>query len=466
MRKTIILTTASMILASAVLPQRALASDPDEDLETFGDWVQIVLPAAGAGLTLWNDDKEGRDMWLKALLTQIGTIGVIKTTVDKTRPIGGKHSYPSGHTAAAFMGASFLQRRYGWWWGAPAYGLAGVVGYSRMHADKHDWYDVAGGATIGIFSTYMWTRPYRVGDVAVEIRPLVGRDYYGLDFNITEANPFADYATLFGSSSSFTFSTSSLNPTGQISTGTDPTEIRTRLDLSGTLVDQSQNVTLSARRTTGYSIDVIFDWAFAENQQASVWAGWIRNHQEPFDDDGIGDTIFSYLWRFYLDADAEWWKPRAAALGADLLTPTGSGSKGTGNELWGVHPIIYGSWTLVDNQWGMDGSVQFYPSVAWYQSFEEDRGANSFRDFAFTTAFEYKFNNGIYGMWVPEFIWDKNSDDTANHMFELGIPLMEDFILYANYQLIGNSNWETNPPDKDRPRFYDDVATVGLRWQF
>ncbi|MHC4119001.1 MAG: hypothetical protein ACYSWO_16015 [Planctomycetota bacterium] len=75
------------------------------------------------------------------------------------------------------------------------------------------------------------------------------------------------------------------------------------------------------------------------------------------------------------------------------------------------------------------------------------------------TAFEYKFNNGVYGMWAPEFIWDKHSDDTANHLFELGVPLMEDFILYANYQLIGNSNWETNPPAKDRPRFYDDVSS-------
>ncbi|MHC4702008.1 MAG: phosphatase PAP2 family protein [Planctomycetota bacterium] len=377
MKKTIILTLVLAMLLPSIMPQQVLAGDPDEDLEDFGDVMQILLPAAGAGLAVWEDDKEGQKMWLKALLTQIGTVSVMKFTVDKTRPIGGKHSYPSGHTAAAFMGASFLQRRYGWWWGAPAYGLAGVVGYSRMHADKHDWYDVPGGATIGIFSTYMWTKPYKVGDVAVKISPLIGRDYYGLDFNLTEADQYGNYATLFGGSSPFTFSTSSLTPTGQISTGTDPTEVRTRFDLSGTLVDQSQNVDLSARRTTGYSIDVLFDWAFAKNHQASVFAGWVRNHQEPYDGDGIGDTIFSYLWRFYMEPETEWWKPRAAALGADLLTPTGDGSDGTGNEIWAVHPVVYGSWTLVDNQWGMDGAVYFYPSVALYQSFDEDKGASS-----------------------------------------------------------------------------------------
>jgi hypothetical protein len=267
-------------------------------------------------------------------------------------------------------------------------------------------------------------------------------------------------------SNSNAFSTSTLTPTGQISTGTDPTEIRTRLDISATNVDQSQNVELSARRSTGYLFDVGFDWAFAENHLAGVLAGWTKNNLDAYDDSGVSDTIFSYLWRFHLNAEAAWWQPRAAAVGVDLLTPTGDGDKGTGNELWAAHPVIYGSWTLTENTWGMDGSVNFYPSVGWYRSFEEKEGAERFRDLAVGTAFEYKFNNGVYGMWSPEFIWDKDNEETANHLFELGIPLVEDFIVYANYTLMGNNNWSTNPPDQDRPRFYDDFATIGVRWQF
>ena len=113
MRRTIILTLTSVVLLSSVMPQRAWASDPDKDLEEFGDVVQIALPAAGIAAAWFKGDQEGQSMWLKSLLTQIGTVGVIKFTVDKTRPQSGRHSYPSGHTAAAFMGASFLQRRYG-----------------------------------------------------------------------------------------------------------------------------------------------------------------------------------------------------------------------------------------------------------------------------------------------------------------------------------------------------------------
>lgn len=464
MRRTLFLTLASMVLLSSFMPQAALASDPDEDLEEFGDWMQILLPATGIGVAVVRGDKEGQEMWLKSLLTQIGTVGVIKFTVDKTRPQTGRHSYPSGHTAAAFMGASFLQRRYGWWWGVPAYGLAGVVGYSRMHAEKHDWFDVAGGATIGIFSTYIWTTPYRVGDTAVKISPRVGEDYYGLDFNLTEASRHIKYKNGFFSASAF--GTDTLTPTGQISTGTDPTEIRTRLEISASALDQSQNVSLSARRYTGYLLDVGFDWAFAENHLVGILAGLARNHQDPYDGSGVADTVLGYLWRFYLNADAPWWQPRAAAVGVDALLPTGDGDEGLGNDLWAVHPVVYGSWTLTEGFWGMDGSVNFYPSFALYQSFSEEAGVEGFRDLALGTTFEFKFNNGMYGLWAPEFVVDKDSQDTANHHFELGLPLAEDFIAFVGYDLVGNENWEVSPPSYGRPRFYNDVITAGLRWLF
>lgn len=444
MRKTTILTLAAVVLLSSVVSQRARADGIDEDFESFGDVVQIALPATGITLAVLKGDKDGQWMWAKSLATQIGTIGVIKLVVDKTRPTAGEHSYPSGHTAAAFMGASFLQRRYGWWWGVPAYGLAGVVGYSRMHAEKHDWWDVAGGATIGIFSTYIWTTPYRVGDTAVKITPAVGEDYYGLDFNLTEVTQHTKYKNLFSTSTSL--STGTLTPTGQISTGTDPTEIRTRLELSATTVDQSQEVKLSARRCTGYLFDVGFDWAFAEHHQVGVLGGWVSNQLEDFS--GFGDTILGYRWRFHLAPEVPWWQPRAAAVGVDSLVPTGDGDRGTGNEMWIVRPVLYGSWTLADNAWGMNGSVNFYPSVGFYQSFCERAQAEEIRDFAFETTFEYKFNNGIYGLWAPEFVIEKDGRDAANHHFELGVPLSEDFLVFVGYDLVGNQNWKLNPPGR------------------
>ena len=56
--------------------------------------------------------------------------------------------------------AAFVQRRYGWKFGVPAYVLATYVGWSRTYAKKHDWWDVVTGAAIGAGSSYIFTRPF------------------------------------------------------------------------------------------------------------------------------------------------------------------------------------------------------------------------------------------------------------------------------------------------------------------
>ncbi len=77
-------------------------------------------------------------------------------------PFGnGERAFPSGHTSTAFQSASFIQKRYGWEYGIPAYALAGFTGYSRLNAQKHDGWDVLAGAVVGIGSTYLFTTPYQ-----------------------------------------------------------------------------------------------------------------------------------------------------------------------------------------------------------------------------------------------------------------------------------------------------------------
>ena len=56
--------------------------------------------------------------------------------------------------------ASFIQRRYGWKFGLPAYLLSAYVGWGRTYAKKHDWWDIIGGAAIGTASSYIFTRPF------------------------------------------------------------------------------------------------------------------------------------------------------------------------------------------------------------------------------------------------------------------------------------------------------------------
>lgn len=71
-----------------------------------------------------------------------------------------KHAFPSGHAAIAFGSAAFIQRRYGWHPGIPAYLVAAYVGWLRIETDDHDAADVIGGTAVGIISSYLLTKPF------------------------------------------------------------------------------------------------------------------------------------------------------------------------------------------------------------------------------------------------------------------------------------------------------------------
>lgn len=125
------------------------------------DVVAVALPVSTLALTLIQRDWKGL---LQGVETAAGTAAVtliLKYTVKEMRPDGSnRHSFPSGHTAATFATAAYLQRRYGWWYGGPAYALACYTGWGRVFSKKHHWYDVLAGAAIGAGSAYIFTRPF------------------------------------------------------------------------------------------------------------------------------------------------------------------------------------------------------------------------------------------------------------------------------------------------------------------
>jgi membrane-associated phospholipid phosphatase len=113
---------------------------------------QVALPVSALLVTLQQHDGRGTWELAESCGTTLAATQLLKASIPRTRPDGGHRSFPSGHTSSAFAGAAFLQRRYGWAWGAPAYLAAGLVGYSRVKARHHWTSDVLAGAALGVAS--------------------------------------------------------------------------------------------------------------------------------------------------------------------------------------------------------------------------------------------------------------------------------------------------------------------------
>lgn len=103
--------------------------------------------------------------FVTATALEVAVARGLKYIVDERRPNGANYdSFPSGHTATAFMGAELVRLEYGNGYGAVAYVAAGTVGFMRIYHDWHWSGDVLAGAAIGILSAQAayWLSPYTV----------------------------------------------------------------------------------------------------------------------------------------------------------------------------------------------------------------------------------------------------------------------------------------------------------------
>ncbi|MDO1512838.1 phosphatase PAP2 family protein [Maribacter confluentis] len=134
----------------------------NKTVQTSGDVLLFAMPASALTSSLIAGDYNGTWQFTKGFaLNQVVTIG-LKYATNKKRPYNnGNRAFPSGHTSTTFQSAAFIQKRYGWSYGLPAYILAGYTGYSRIKAQKHDGWDVLAGAVVGIGSAYIFTTPYQ-----------------------------------------------------------------------------------------------------------------------------------------------------------------------------------------------------------------------------------------------------------------------------------------------------------------
>lgn len=129
---------------------------------TLDNYTQIAPAAVMVGMKAAG--VESRSSWGRMLLSDAfsvalmaGTVLGLKNTTNVMRPDGSdNHSFPSGHTATAFMTATMLNKEYGYkspWIGVGAYSVATATGLMRMANNKHWLSDVLVGAGIGIMAT-------------------------------------------------------------------------------------------------------------------------------------------------------------------------------------------------------------------------------------------------------------------------------------------------------------------------
>lgn len=85
-----------------------------------------------------------------------GTTYLLKHSIHKMRPDGtDNRSFPSGHTAIAFSGATVLHKEFGKtspWISVAGYAVAMITAVDRVRRNRHHWEDVATGAAIGFLS--------------------------------------------------------------------------------------------------------------------------------------------------------------------------------------------------------------------------------------------------------------------------------------------------------------------------
>lgn len=159
----------------------------DKNLQNFytktDDFLQFaphvsVYAFEWAGMKPRTDIRNRTAIFIKGELLTLGLTYILKNSLKAVRPDGTSLSFPSGHTAFAFSGATMLSMEYGEnykWVPYVAYGTAATVGAMRIANNRHYISDVLFGAGLGILSikASYWTHQYKWTKKKSESDPFV-----------------------------------------------------------------------------------------------------------------------------------------------------------------------------------------------------------------------------------------------------------------------------------------------------
>ena len=142
------------------------------------------------GVKAKTDIKNRTAILIKAEAMMFVSTTLLKNETHVMRPDGSNDkSFPSGHTAQAFLGAVMIQREYGHksiWYPVAAYTVATSVGVLRVLNNRHYTSDVLVGAGIGMLSAHIayWTHQYKWNKNVV-VMPIYSNRSAGVYFAMT-----------------------------------------------------------------------------------------------------------------------------------------------------------------------------------------------------------------------------------------------------------------------------------------
>ncbi|MGR5193478.1 phosphatase PAP2 family protein [Vibrio rotiferianus] len=176
-------TTPVMVQASSMANNAITQTVADEYVEA-GDTLQFAIPLTGLLAAWLHDDAQGAKQLLLSVGASQAIVQTTKHVVGRRRPNDSSNmSFPSGHTAAAFSGAAFLQSRYGAAWGIPAYAAASYVALSRMHGNRHHADDVLAAGSISFLVNQYLISPFNTEDMFMTAMPT--KDGFALGVSFT-----------------------------------------------------------------------------------------------------------------------------------------------------------------------------------------------------------------------------------------------------------------------------------------
>lgn len=160
----ILMTPAFFVRTSPILATNAEGKEERNEIfphfhTTLDNYLQFAPVAAGYAMLINNKQHSFWGYTEKILLTEVISTGLVQATkriVKEPRPDGSSlYSFPSGHTAQAFAGATIFVDEFAQhkpWLAISAYTFAAGVGVCRVLNNRHWVGDVVAGAGFGMLS--------------------------------------------------------------------------------------------------------------------------------------------------------------------------------------------------------------------------------------------------------------------------------------------------------------------------